>query len=377
MIHTVEYAIIGAGLSGAYLANRLAKQQANNNFVLLEALPFAGGRLRNDHKKNDHNDHNNSSSGTDEIDLGGAWIWPDYQPLMKRLVYQELHNNIKTMEQWPRDGSGSIRIQGGAVQIVRSLLEAVPSHQIRYNTAVTACKYNTHTSSSTSTEEDGDGHHITLETNTGETFLVRKAAILCVPPKVAHKTITFDPPLSAAKQRAMNAAHTWMAGVTKVALVYEHAFWKNDPRASYNRIGAIPGPIFQLYDASTENINALTMFTLLGPLASKNNETEIIDSVKTQLGTLWTRLGLQDLAAQLPYHQSAAIQQWPLEPYLSENPNPTTIQPHPEPVAELSKPEMDGKLHFGATETDQRSPGVMEGAIGAAIRVLRELGIEY
>ena len=371
MIHTVEYAIIGAGLSGAYLANRLAKQQEegnSNSFVLLEALPFAGGRLRNDHKeKNDDNDHNNnSSSGTDEIDLGGAWIWPDYQPLMKRLVYEELQHshNIKTMEQWPRDGSGSTRIQGGAVQIVRSLLEAVPSHQIRYNTAVTACKYNNH-------------NHITLETNTGETFVVRKAAILCVPPKVAHKTITFDPPLSAVKQRAMNAAHTWMAGVTKVALVYEHAFWKNDPRASYNRIGAIPGPIFQLYDASTENINALTMFTLLGPLASKNNETEIIDSVKTQLGTLWTRLGLQDLAAQLPYHQSAAIQQWPLEPYLSENPNPTTIQPHPEPVAELSKPEMDGKLHFGATETDQRSPGVMEGAIGAAIRVLRELGIEY
>ena len=58
---------------------------------------------------------------------------------------------------------------------------------------------------------------------------------------------------------------------------------------------------------------------------------------------------------------------------ISEDDLPTTIHPHPTPVTTLSLPEWDGALHFCGSETDLHSPGIMEGAFGAAERVLRDL----
>ena len=39
----------------------------------------------------------------------------------------------------------------------------------------------------------------------------------------------------------------------------------------------------------------------------------------------------------------------------------------------LAKTDWNGMLHFAGSESDLRSPGVMEGAVGAAWRVLDEL----
>lgn len=67
------------------------------------------------------------------------------------------------------------------------------------------------------------------------------------------------------------------------------------------------------------------------------------------------------------------VKRWPHEQYISDDMNPIDITPHPQPIAELAKSEWEGTLLFAGTETDQRSPGVMEGAVGAASRVTKEL----
>jgi len=62
-----------------------------------------------------------------------------------------------------------------------------------------------------------------------------------------------------------------------------------------------------------------------------------------------------------------------LEDHISDEPNPTTIHPHPQPNGALAEPDWDRRLFFAGTEADSGSPGVMEGAIGSAARVAAEL----
>ena len=95
--------IIGGGLSGLLIAR--AAQSAGKNWKLLEARPTLGGRLQND-------------DGGNKIDLGGAWIWPRHQPLIKELVDSL---GINTFLQ--PDDSSSTRIVGGASEIITKIVE--------------------------------------------------------------------------------------------------------------------------------------------------------------------------------------------------------------------------------------------------------------
>jgi len=90
---------------------------------------------------------------------------------------------------------------------------------------------------------------------------------------------------------------------------------------------------------------------------------------------VWSWFGGTDDAPRerLRAYTDVDIQHWPNQKYILEDDYPTTIHPHPHPVAALSSPEWDGMLHFASSESDQRSPGVMKGAVGAALRVLEEL----
>ena len=67
------------------------------------------------------------------------------------------------------------------------------------------------------------------------------------------------------------------------------------------------------------------------------------------------------------------VKRWPNEQHISEEANPRGINPHPQPVPILAKSEWAGRLLFAGTETDLSSPGVMEGAVGAAKRAFQEL----
>ena len=350
----VDILIVGGGLSGMTLAYELEKKKqvivGNNkmsmsiSYQVLEAKPVVGGRLLND-------------AVHDELDLGGAWIWPQHQPLMNKLL-TTLHMN--TIKQEPIDPyTETRRIEGGAVQIVRKLAQKVPPENIQLESPVTSCTL------------DVTANHIRVETKNNVTYVANQV-VFCVPPRLLleQQPVIFDPPLSAPKQHALQRSHTWMAGVTKIALVYPTRFWETD-YSSYSRISAVPGPIFQMYDASTENVNALTAFTVAN--TSEDDNKVLAQQVVHQMNSLWTALGKTEWVPNTNSYTSYHVQRWPLETYMSETRNPTSVQPHPEPVLSLSTTEWEDRLFFGGTETDQNSPGVMEGAVGAALRVLQQL----
>ena len=108
--------VVGGGLSGLVLANSLP---AGTSWVLLEASPRFGGRLRN------------SETG---IDMGAAWVWPAQQPHMRELIRSL---GLKTFEQ-PDDGS-STRVVGGAVEFAQTLVLRLDPASLRLNWAVESC----------------------------------------------------------------------------------------------------------------------------------------------------------------------------------------------------------------------------------------------
>jgi hypothetical protein len=209
-----------------------------------------------------------------------------------------------------------------------------------------------------------------------------------------------------------------MAGVTKVALEYPTRFWK----PSMSNMG-LPGPgvAFQVYDGGGPLVadphgslppGVLTFFALAPfdpptshladsalfaePLglhanavaapaasaadaASTETATALIaadaalgESCARQLVATWrshdmvSNKAAMDFETQLATPIAVRVQRWPQEPFISDDPNPPKIHPHPEPMRVLGRPEWDGLLLFAGTEADQSSPGVMEGAVGAA-----------
>lgn len=136
------------------------------------------------------------------------------------------------------------------------------------------------------------------------------------------------------------------------------------------------GPAFQVYDASTADgtVTALTFFTHVPPQSDASNDDRVLtEQVARQLGLVWAYNGEKDMAAHVMDYTTVHVKRWPLEEYISEDPKPTKIHPHPYPVGALSQSEWKDRLLFAGSESEQVSPGVMEGAIGAAKRVLKEI----
>lgn len=313
-----DVVIIGGGLSGVMVAYELhnSNSLSSKSFTwhLLEARPVLGGRLVNDNQGN-------------RIDLGGAWVWPDFQPNMKRLLTKR---NMTTFLQ-PDDPS-STRIDGGAVELVHALSKSLPQQNIQLNSPVSRCSLvamdHLLDQQCTSDTNKTNGTVVRLDTAEGPVFA--KHVVLAVPPKLIYEHVHFDPALSSAKVEAMKASNTWMAGVSKVALVYDTKFWTEDisnmglPRSQ-------SGPAFQMYDASTKDgaVNAITFFTLV-PSGSpaKTNDKVLGDQVASQVANVWNLyMGRGDLKEKVLGYKNIHVQHWPSEKYISEDPNPTQIHP--------------------------------------------------
>ena len=377
--HNVDVVIVGAGLAGLTIANELEKHEKSWNYMILEARDMLGGRLINDNKH-------------DDIDLGGAWFWPPEQELVSQLVHDL---DIQTFEQPPiHPFMSTRRFEGGAVQLIRRLSKRIPEDRIMLNTPVTKCEQITVDSeqgqqcANVDDGNDNKGTKIRLQAtrrngqssggtqSSNEVVVHAKHVVFCVPPRLLAKHVTFNPPLSPTKQRAMQQSDTWMAGVTKVALVYKEPFWNEDYQFQ-NLIGRLAGPAFQMYDSSTDKISALTAFTLATQIGTtKDNDDEnknLAKKVASQIAQSFQLLGDTEKSKLALSFEEYFIQRWPLETYISEEPYPKRIQPHPHPVQALSTMEWSGRLLFAGTETDESSPGVMEGAIGSALRSVEQL----
>jgi len=364
-----DVVVVGGGLSGLLVARHLngisSKDNSNKNICwrLFEARPTLGGRLEND-------------AGGNKVDMGGAWIWPRQQPRISKLVASL---GINTFTQ--PDDLSSTRIQGGAVELVKRIATELPSEKIKTSSPVVACRL---VAAQRTNNNDNPSLQsiISLKLESGEEVRTRHV-VFAAPPKLLSKHIEFNPPLSHAKVRAMEQSQTWMAGVTKVALIYKSPrFWPLSISNAVFRPASKNQPAFQVYDGSPKgdsSLSALTFFTVasLSNAAEDDDATlarHCVEQFAQHLSSSNSREHVPDIVIEkFKAYDASHVKRWPKENFISEDEYPRGINPHPEPNSFLAQSEWNGQLLFAGTETDLHSPGVMEGAVGAAIRVIDEL----
>jgi hypothetical protein len=213
----------------------------------------------------------------------------------------------------------------------------------------------------------------------------------------------------------------------QVALLFPERFWPLGAAAVGLPNGGSPSrPAFQCYDGGGalpvtrpsssgsgggDNAGCITFFALAQDEANAAGAGAVAATADgalakrcaAQLASAWASHGLQAQAARLTAAVDAAVesaavatassgggeggggaavgggsgacafavQRWPAEPFVADDPAPTELHAHPQPVRALGAAAWDGTLLFAGTEADARSPGVMEGAVGAAKAALR------
>src|SRR5699024_9176367 len=201
-------------------------------------------------------------------------------------------------------------------------------------------------------KETEDG--IRLETADGTTMDADKV-IICIPPQLITKQITFSPGLPDVVSSIFPDVQTWMAGSIKFTLEYANPFWRNNGYSGmlYSHAGIIT----EMYDHTNfeEDKFGFTGFLNAGAAAYASEVRE--EFVLRQLTDL--------LGAKALKHIAYFDKVWTDEYILDGNhviQHPHQYNGHPL----LQQSYMDGKLFFGGAETATEFSGYMEGAVIAA-----------
>jgi monoamine oxidase len=377
----LDVAIVGGGLCGLALAHSL--QARGRDWRLFEARARLGGRALTAR----------AEDGT-PVDLGPTWFWPQSQPTIARLVADlglptveqlddgrvlHLHDPQRTpqavalTEQMvpaaspdvpARPGAvhgGAHRVAGGIGQVIEAIARPLPADRLRTQHHLEAVI------------DHGDFVELRLRHGAALLSVHARQAVLAMPPRVVAANVRFTPALPVEVQAAMDATPTWMATAAKAGFTYRHAFWHDAGHTGNAWVHHPQAMLAEVFDASTAQHAALAGFAALG--ASQREQFQrgrelLLDSQVVQL--------FGPSAANDTLRTGCFWHDWAQE---SETCSPRDIAEeglqageHPlygEPA--LGEPHWDGRLYFGGSETARQGGGYMEGALGAAGRLRRQL----
>ncbi|WP_426993735.1 flavin monoamine oxidase family protein [Methylomonas sp. CM2] len=360
MSELLEVAIVGAGLSGLALAERLS---ADGRAVgVFEARDRCGGRIL-------------SVPLADNltVDLGPTWLWPGSQPriaaLCRRLgltlfrqadagqsLYKISADTLPVGYHDRQTHADAWRIQGGCAALIDALLAKLADIDIRLNQALLRIV-------------DRDDHvELSFSTVNGTDIVRAKRAVLTVPPRLMAERIAFVPALSADLFEACRATPTWMAGHAKAAVAYPSAFWRQQGWSG-NAVLPYPGAILsEIYDAEDPRGEFGALFGFFGIPA------EFRDRYRAQLPGLLTHHLSELYGPGAAEPLRSTIQDWSMEAYTATALDRLPPIGHPDYGHRwLQLDHWTDKLYFGGTETAAEHGGYLEGALVAAERVYAAL----
>jgi len=354
-----EVLIVGGGLSGLYAAYRLAQRTVD--FQLFEARDRLGGRICGAAHPGD---------GRPALyDLGPAWVWPDFQPRIARLIRelglsvfeQYLHGDmlheqaaggLVTRASGPSPMRGSYRISGSTQALVAALTERLPADRVRLSSPLHRFRLR-------------DGR---IEARGGDgsaAAIVAQRVLLAMPPRLIAGSMDFEPPLPQALHRELLSAPTWMAGHAKVVTLYDRPFWREQGLSgeAFSR----RGPMTEIHDASPAHGGPFALFGFVGhpPEARRSTgEAVLLSAALAQLQRLFGAPAAAPLAT--------FVKDWARDPHTATELDLAPLGHHPEygPPQQAMGP-WSGQLHLAGSEFAAAHGGYLEGALEAVDGILQ------
>lgn len=372
----LEIAIVGGGLCGLALANRLRAE--NLPCAVFEARDRLGGRMHTKVARN---------NGL-ALDMGATWYWPASQPRITRLVddlglvsfaqhetgtllsLQDANSPPQQIALEDLHG-GARRIEGGAAGLIHALAARLPEDSLHLEHALM--------------QLIDRGSHIELHFKHGQATasVAARQVVLALPPRLVEEVIAFDPPLNGQLRETLRETPTWMAGHAKLLASFGRpdgkatdgaspaAFWRSaghSGNASARHARAVLSEVHDACDALGARAGLSAFFALAAP-GRTAFRVGLPLLARSQLGQLFGA-GAQDAEIH--------IQDWAEEALTCARLDRTGAASHPDYADPLLRiAYWNGRLHFGGSETAVFGGGYMEGALEAAGRLQHELLISH
>lgn len=342
-MHTKKIIILGAGLTGLYLANLLKREKID--FQILEGRGRVGGRILTDYQKD-------SAS----LEMGATWFGENHlklkqvikalhlnyfeQVLGNTAIYEPISSSPPQLVQLPPNSDPSFRIQGGTFELIKALTKNLDESVIKLNEPVHRIEYR------------NDGLHMFTE----NTIYQAEIGVSTLPPNLLINSVTFDPKLPDEFVDMVKNTHTWMGESIKIGLRFDEPFWKKGRLSG--TIFSNVGPITEMYE---HNDIEDQFFALKGFLSSAYFSMGKEQRLQMVLDQLKKYYGDQVLT-----YRSYDELIWQNERF-TYRPNEGPIYPHQNNGHALYQSSFfDERLYVAGTETASKYPGYMEGAIQSA-----------
>lgn len=345
--------ILGAGISGIYLGNRLKKE--GFSIKILEANNRIGGRI---YTKNVHNT---------KVELGATWLWrynPELLKLCKELdislfeqnmngdaLYEQSNLNIPQRFELPKNQEISYRIVGGTTTILEKLATNFSENDIELNQKVLKI------------EETENA----IKVKTQKSEFSADFLISTIPPQVFVNTVDIHPSLDEKIIQIANNTYTWMKDSIKFAIVYKTPFWRNKGLSGvgFSNIG----PFTEIYDHSDFENNHFALMGFLNGNLSNETKTFREEKVQNQLLKFFG----EDGKNYLSYEEKV----WNKEK-LTNFENEKFITPHFNNGNAIYQQEfLNEKLIIAGSETSPSFGGYMEGAIFRGNQIVERLKVKF
>lgn len=362
MTDVAPIVIVGGGLAGLATARLL--QRKGEPFLLLEARRRLGGRILSVGL--------DGTPSSDGFDLGPSWFWPEMQPDLTVLI-EDLglecfrQHDVGDVVVQPRQGglpqrypasgfqqASSVRFSGGTGTLISALAAGLPGERVRTGVQVRAIR------------QSGDGCLLDCIDDTGgATVLEARCVVLAMPPRLAARSITFDPPLPAATMTGWIETPTWMAPHAKFVAVYDRPFWREAGLSGAGR--SMVGPLVEIHDATTASGQA-ALFGFVGIPAARRavaGDATVVAAAVDQLTAMFGPPAGEPLAT--------LYKDWASDP-LTSTAEDLEAPGHPGGFRSgRVEGSWGGRLFLAGSEASAREPGYLAGAVDAAERAVSEL----